>query len=801
MTSDADNLERRVLILIEEVLEQAPDMRRDYLLAKTPDDPELRARAQSILDAGGGPTPVIATGGAREYEREELIPKIIGAYRIEREIGRGGMGAVYFGRRVTEDFDHVAAIKVVRADAMSPRLIERLRAERRTLARLKHHNIAQMYDGGETADGAPYFVMEFVAGTPLDEYLSVNNASMEERLKLFLDICDAVSFAHRNLIIHRDLSPSNMLVSNDRRVKLIDFGIAHSLAEDATMNQLNSPKTTMTKGYAAPERLDGVPASTVTDVYSLGVILEEMTADLDAPRNADLAAIAAKAGAETPDARYQSVDALAKDITAYQRGAPVAAVDGGWTYTFARFVGRRKVAVGAGALAIVTMVATSIIMSVLFVRAVEAERQAVQRFDEVRELAGFIMFDFHDEVAKLEGSTLVREKLVKTALDYLDTLSETPRASTALKVETARGYKRLSEVTGSAGFTSIGHRAEASALLKKAAAQIADIKQTDTQDPSVLSAFIEITFAQGIEEGISNNDFERGIALLREVQDTAAILTERGAASLEVQLSAAYSDAMVGYFLRFLHRFDEAIAQINTGIDKYQAIVSDNPENNDAQLGLARANVSLGEVMAWRIYFTEGDYEVALPFFDRGIERIRRLLTEPNPILAEKTGLVISLLKRANTTCYMENRGKEGVADLNEAAALAEELIARDSNNDHIDEQLTHIMIQKVECYYNLGLVAEAVRDGKVAVARREAKVAAEPSNLGFLKELANVWSVITWLYVEEDDWPNACSSAKRLAETWQRYGELQTVLNESNRLEQEGGREVLAKCAERGLP
>lgn len=800
MTSKANEFERRALGLVEKALEQPTDKRREFLLAQTQQDLKMRERVFSIIDAESGRAPLLPTGGAIEHATDRPAPEIIGAYRIEREIGSGGMGSVYLGRRMTEDFDHVAAIKVVRADVASPRLIERLRAERRTLARLKHPNIAQMYDGGETEDGAPYLAMEFVAGAPLDQFLQSNDVSLSERLRLFRDVCDGVAYAHRNLIIHRDLSPRNMLVSDDGRVKLIDFGIAHSLDDDTPAGRFALPQMTMTKGYAAPERMDGEPASTITDIYSLGVIFEEIIGEPDAPRRADLRAIAGKACATAPEERYQSVDALVGDIAAYQRGEAVAAANGGWSYALARFAGRRKIAVGAAALGFVAVIATSIIMSVLFLRADASERRAVARFEEVRELAGFIMFDFHDEVAKLEGSTLAREKLVNTALGYLDALNATPGASDALKLEIASGYKRLSDVTGNPSYANLGRRKEADALLERAVAQITELHQAAPEAPAVLSAYVEIKLAQALQEGFSNNDFERGIAILGEARSAFVALSSRTEPSIKDRLNEANTDLTHGYYLFSLGRLDESIVQTETALEKYESLAVAKSENSDARLGVARASINMAEANSWQIYYAEGDYEPILPLFDRGVEETRKLLAKANPTLAFKTHFIIALLKRANTTCYIEGRENQGLADLKEATEFAKNMIAGDPKNDHLNEQLTHIILQSSECYQNIGNSAAAVRAGMTAVARREARVKSNPDNPGLLKELANTLSVLAYLHIAADDWAGACASAQRNVEIWRQYASRQSALNEFNRQEQEGIAETLAECDKRGF-
>lgn len=798
MTSGTNDIERRALALVEDALERPSEERRDFILAASEHDPALRGRALSILGEDGGERPALATGGGLDHAPGALAPETIGAYRIEREIGRGGMGAVYFGRRMAEDFDLTAAIKVVRADFASPRLVERLRAERRTLARLRHPNIAQMYDGGETAEGAPYLVMEYVEGAPLDEYLAMNEVSLRGRLRLFLDACAAVSFAHRNLVIHRDLTPANMLVSQSGQVKLIDFGIAHSLGEEAPAN---APKTTMTKGYAAPERVGDEAASTITDVYSLGVILEEMTAGMDAPRREDLTAIAAKASAVEPEARYQTVDALIADLEAYERGAAVLAVEGGWRYRLARFAGRWRVAVGAGAFAFAAALGAGAVMSVLYLRADAAERRATERFDEVRELANFIMFDFHDEVARLDGSTPAREMLADTALDYLDALSAAPDASHDLKLEVALGYKRLGDVMGNSDYADLGRREDAGALVDKAARQIDALKENRPDDPAVLSAFVAIRLAEGRYQALSNQDFQYALTLFDEAR---AVLGALAAPTLADRLNDARLDLLYGYALRMVDLYTQApLDHIRSAIEKYEALTAAYPDNDDARLELARSNVTLAEAIVWRIYYTTGDrtqYVDGLPFFEKGIAQTRALMAAPDATYAVRAHLVVALLKRANTTCYMDGREEQGLADLNEAETVGERLLAGDPDNDYVFEHITHITIQKTECFYNLERFDEAAASAEKAVARREAQVERSPGNPSLLNDLANVLTVAASLDRALDDWPAACGKARRMQAVWRAYDDVVSASAQTDEHEREGNRELYAECAERGL-
>jgi serine/threonine protein kinase len=226
--------------------------------------------------------PVLARLGGFE---PEPIPRMegrrIGSYQILREIGRGGMGAVYLASRVDDVFRKQVAIKILPASLGSAEVIRRFRQEREILASLDHPNITRLIDGGSTDEGLPYFVMEYVEGQPIDQYCDQRKLSVSDRLRLFGNVCAAVQYAHQNLIVHRDLKPRNILVTSDGTAKLLDFGIAKLLRADSDQNSVAVTETrsgirVMTPEYASPEQVKGEPITTASDTYSLGVVLYEL---------------------------------------------------------------------------------------------------------------------------------------------------------------------------------------------------------------------------------------------------------------------------------------------------------------------------------------------------------------------------------------------------------------------------------------------------------------------------------------------------------------------------------------------
>lgn len=349
---------------------------------------ELRVRLSGLFAADQSLAGLTARPALRlavlDRDDTEMIGQSMGGYVIERVLGRGGMGSVYLGHRDDGRISQMVAIKVVREEVSDEIAFSRFRLERQVLAVLRHPNIAALLDVGELADGRPYVVMEYIEGQPLDAYLSSNNPDLRTRLELFLLICEAVAFAHQNLVVHRDLKPGNVLVTAAGEPKLLDFGIAKPLS--ARLGVVEVQETTaeqrfVSLAHAAPEQLRGDPITLACDVYGLGSLLyvlltgitpldlaglsrsdaERKILDTDPPPmstrvtsgamvlKGDLDAIVAKCLRKAPTERYATVEALAADVKAYLSGFPVAARFGGYGYRLRRFAGRHRVALIATA--------------------------------------------------------------------------------------------------------------------------------------------------------------------------------------------------------------------------------------------------------------------------------------------------------------------------------------------------------------------------------------------------------------------------------------------------------------------
>ncbi|MHC5114896.1 MAG: protein kinase domain-containing protein [Planctomycetota bacterium] len=415
-----------------DALERPVAERRRFVDESCADDTRMRAEVFSLLDAHATANAFLegpALGASvRELElppepSDDRVGHVVGPYRITRLIGAGGMGSVYLAVRADGAFDHQVAIKLIRGDGDDSTLLERFRRERQVLAELRHPNIARLLDGGSTADGVPYLVMEYIDGKPIDDYCDAEQLPVDDRIRLFVTACAAVQHAHRNLVVHRDLKPGNVLVDAEGHVKLLDFGIARVL-EDA--GERSSGSTTLTShrlfspAYASPEQVRGDAVTTASDVYSLGVVLYELLTgrrpypvattsrheleraicehtprrpsaalDPDARQlrrrlSGDLDTIVLTALRKEPDRRYRSPAALADDLRHAIAREPIGARPDTLGYRGTMFARRNPLLTGALAALLVMLLGWVATSTWLWLDASAAREAEGQRASEAR---------------------------------------------------------------------------------------------------------------------------------------------------------------------------------------------------------------------------------------------------------------------------------------------------------------------------------------------------------------------------------------------------------------------------------
>ncbi len=475
--------------LFDEALLLPPPERAGFVDALTLDEAS-RAELSSLLahhdDATEGEPLLRSPHAGASRAGEHFGPwDIVGS----APIGSGGMGEVFEARRADGSFEGRAAIKVLKRGMDSAAVLQRFTQERQALARLEHPHIARMLDAGLSGDGLPYFVMEYVDGQPID--VVARTLPLERRLDLFLQLADAVAYAHRNLLVHRDLKPGNVLVTPELQVKLLDFGIAKALdpldgaAADLTLEAARP----FTPNYASPEQVRGEPVGTATDVYSLGCLLylmltgvrptgraattaaeaahavlaeeptrpstltEAVAQDPAWPHTrrrlaGDIDNIVLKALEKEPERRYGSVEALADDIRRYLRGQPVRAHKASALYVLGKFVRRNGLAVGAGATAVLAL-AVGLGAALWQAREARLARDEAQlHLKDLRAITRELVGKFADAVTYIPGGMKIKEDLLNQTVKSLDRLAQSSDRDPGLMTEVVASYARLAELQG-----------------------------------------------------------------------------------------------------------------------------------------------------------------------------------------------------------------------------------------------------------------------------------------------------------------------------------------------------------------
>lgn len=566
--------------LFHAALQHNAEDRTAFVTQACADDAELRAEVLSLLECLAAADEAVQAApppAAVEPASLAMSARRIGAYRIEREIGHGGMGAVFLASRADDQYRKNVAIKVVRADMATSFFAERLRSERQILAELEHPNIARLLDGGVTPDGLPFLVMEHVDGVPIDLYCSQNNLAIAERLQLFRKICGAVHYAHQRLVIHRDLKPANILVTAAGEPKLLDFGIAKLIEQDAESGD-TTELMLATPLYASPELMKGRRATTASDVYSLGVILYALLTGhapysdtggvelLNAILSGDIARPSAVAGEALkkelqgdldnivlralrtePEARYASAELLAEDVRRHQQSLPVAASGESFLYDARKFVRRNRGAVAAGAVVALSLLAATGVSLYQSRVAARERRLAQERLESLRKLTGTVLFQLHDSIQMLPGATQARKLLVQIALEYLGSLDPATTTDPNELAQIAEAYRKIADVQGNPTNANLGDTAAAIASYAKAreiSERLVAIAPASPESQGALALLLQRTADTVAQTG----DIQQAVATSRKSVDMFVALAEQNS-SLDAQQKAGTAHIKLGDLL------------------------------------------------------------------------------------------------------------------------------------------------------------------------------------------------------------------------------------------------------------
>ena len=518
--------------IFNEVLALPSGERQALIEIRCGEDALLKSEIYSLLRACAEEEVLAAVRlrEARTDARTGLDRKRVGAYEIDRLIGRGGMGAVYVAHRADGTFDRQVAIKLIDLPLATDLFRERFRMERQILAGLNHPLIARLLDGGVTCDGEPFLVMEYVDGVPIHRFCEDHRLSVAERLLLFKSVCEAVQFAHQNLVVHRDLKPDNILVMEDGTPRLLDFGTAKLLSPSA--DGMGSEFTrqgfqSFTPQYASPEQVLGNPITTASDTYSLGVLLyllltdvlpyelkEFTTAEMvrviceQPPRrptlpgsgdkriDADLEAILLKSLRKGPGERYLTAVQFALDVQAYLDGRTVSARRGTMRYRAGKFVRRHRIALFGAAL--VTTSLTAGVAGVVWQAKVadRERRRAVDTSAEMRQLSNSLLYELDEAIKELPGSSGVQKLLVTRVLDHLDRTSKSAAGDRLVQLDLANAYTRLGNIQGNPYDQNLGDTAGALVSLDKALVITQSLAASAARDHEALRALASVEQAR-----------------------------------------------------------------------------------------------------------------------------------------------------------------------------------------------------------------------------------------------------------------------------------------------------------------
>ena len=764
--------------LFEEAIESPAGQREKILARAARLDGSLAGELKTLLDAHdreghffedlveaeGRDLVSISRDGA-------LLGRRVGAYELLEQIGIGGMGTVFLARRTDSEYESRVAVKLIRPGVLSEEALRRFRAERQALANLNHAGIARLLDGGTTADGLPFLVMEYVEGEPIDEYCDRRGLSLEERLALFRRVCEAVEHAHRHMVIHRDIKPGNILVTPAGEVKLLDFGIAKLLpgaewAEPAGLTQ--TAQRVMTPDYASPEQILGQRVAASSDVYSLGVLLYRLltgkapysfkgeraseiertvceqeparpstAADDPATRKrlrGDLDDIVMQALRKEPERRYGSVEQLSGDIRRHLEGLPVRARSGTVSYRAGKFLRRHRIAVASAAVILLVLL-SGLAATIWEARiAMAARARAEDRFDDVRRLATSFLFEFHDAVQDLPGSTPARKLVVARAIEYLDRLSKEAGGDKSLRRDVASAYQRIGDVQGNPNNANLGDSASALKSYRKALSIAEPLVAADPSDAQARRT-VGVIYEKMADVLAWSGSIGAGVSAARRSLGFFEGLAREAPKDAGKQRSLAISHIKVGDISgnpSFPNDGNpgEALRHYRVSAGILEDLFRRDPADPKTRRFLGIVHERLGTVSN-----ELGDTAGALDAYRRSFA-IREALVSDQPnntdarrdavIASEKIGDVLKVMG--------DRRGAlEGYA---KALAGFESLAAADPDNANASRSLSIIQVKMGEALAGEGRRDEALAIYRKALSIREKLAAADPASVQARRDL-----------------------------------------------------------------
>ncbi|WP_395612155.1 protein kinase domain-containing protein [Allosphingosinicella sp.] len=743
-------LESEALAIVEASLElDEGEARAAFVEARTAGNGPLRERVDVLLSRAA----MLRTEAFLQPSRRPFkMPERVGPFRITGRIGDGGMGVVARGERDDGVYAQTVAIKFILGDVAESAARERFEAERRILARLDHPSIARIVDGGDV-DGQPWLAMEYVDGRPLTEALDEAGADLDRRLAAFLSVCEAAAVAHRNLVVHADIKPANVLMRGDGAIKLLDFGIARLIVE--LEEEREAAAHPLTRGYAAPERLAGAAPTVAADIYSLGVLLREL---LPAAPGPDLDAIVARATATAPADRYPDVAALTGDLRAWRDHYPVAARgDAGWRYRAAKFLRRHRTGAIVTGIVMLLLAGAALIATLGYVRAEQQRAEAERRFDEVRQLSRYMLFDLYDELADSPGTLPSRLRLADTARRYLEQLQLVPDAPADLRLDIARGWRRLAAVEGISGTSSLGRPERAREALARAETEAQAILAGDPANAGALEEMGWISFGRWTLLG-SGPENER-IASQAERFFARALQAEPG--RQEARLGLLTARRARAYDLIWGNRPREAIPVLR------DALAALRRQHFEGRLAREARALEVGMLarLGDAVYYA-GDIAGALVPYREADAIVRAELAQrPSVVWTDKLGE--AKFNLSGTLADMAGQNEAALAEARAGIAALQRALEF-GPDVNLERRLTYLYGQASLILDALGRHAEALTMSEQSMALRRRRLAIAPSEAQNRRTLAVAIPNHARMLAAAGRRADACAAVRSGLEQWE---------------------------------
>jgi serine/threonine protein kinase/tetratricopeptide (TPR) repeat protein len=753
--------------------ELSPTERHAYLTRACGSNEQLRREVEALLESDHAADDFIADPPARlvadAFGGGVTDPsdagRLIGHYKLLECIGSGGMGAVYLAERADQQFQMQVAIKLIKRGMDTDHVLRRFQHERQILASLEHPNIARLLDGGTTDDGVPYFVMEHVEGQRIDRYAEEHQLSIDERLELFRQVCGAVSYAHQRLVVHRDLKPSNILVTPAGVPKLLDFGIAKIIQPNDSTDPL--PTITvfpiMTPEYASPEQIEGAPATTLSDVYSLGAVLYELlagrppyrlqnrspqeiekaisTGQIEKPSavvshpeearqlRGDLDNIVRMAMRKETARRYRSVEQFSEDIRRHLAGRTVVAQPDTLSYRASKFLGRNRLAVSAAVLLFLTLVGGIVATAWQARRATIQEQRAraeqaraERRFNDVRKLANNVLFDYHDAIRDLPGATKVRERLVKDALDYLDSLADEAQGDPELQRELAAAYVRVGDVRGGEGSGSLGDSRGAIESYTKALRIREALVAADPSDTQARRDLAKSHQGLGIVQ-LYTSERSQGVEHLQQALALCLDLAREQPANEDLQSELASAHIKLGTAMSDDGRPANGLEHLRAALVIAEKQADSDPRNLRYRRRLWSTHSSIASAQ-----YLNNDVAGAIEASDKELALANALVAD-DPVNAVYRRILATAYQHSGE--YRKRSDKRGGLEyLRKAAALREEMLSADPANEAIRWELAHTHKMMADFLVGLEDTSQALLHFSAALENYQKWVAATPPDL-----------------------------------------------------------------------